>query len=156
MAILNYSTIVEVEKSISEIQKCLREHGANAVLTEYDDQGYVTALSFKITLEGNPLGFRLPTDWRPVLEIMKQQKKALIERGKDEDKLKAIQVKNQEQAMKVAWRITKDWVEAQMAIVETKMVTLSQVFFPYAVTKNGDTVYEHVTKNPNLLLGDGK
>ena len=53
--------------------------------------------------------------------------------------------------MRTAWRITKDWVEAQMAIVETKMVTLPQVFLPYAVTQNGQTVYEKILENG----GDG-
>ncbi|WP_189339127.1 hypothetical protein [Williamsia muralis] len=33
-----------------------------------------------------------------------------------------------EHALRVAWRITKDWVEAQLAIIETQMVTPAQVF----------------------------
>lgn len=132
MPLLNYTTSIEVEKTLGEIQKCLTQHGAKAVLTEYDDDGYVIALSFKINLDGREMGFRLPTDWRPVLEIMKRDTKV------------PRRLETQPQALKVAWRITKDWVEAQMAIVETKMVTLPQVFLPYAVTKNGRTVYEKI------------
>ncbi len=145
MPLLNCSTSIDVEKSLGEIQKCLREHGALAVLTEYDDQGYVTALSFKINLQGQDMGFRLPTDWRPVLEIMQQQKKTKTgTRTRYGQPKKNLADENQQQAMRVAWRITKDWIEAQMAIVETKMVTLPQVFLPYAVTKSGKTVYEKI------------
>lgn len=132
MSLLNYTTKVDVEKTLAEIQRCLISHGANAVLTEYDNEGYVTALSFKIPLNGQNIGFRLPTDWRPVLEIMKHDSKV------------PKRLETQQQALKVAWRITKDWVVAQMAIVETKMVSMPQIFLPYAVTKNGKTIYEKI------------
>lgn len=143
MPILNYTTETEVEKSITEIQKCLREHGANKVLTEYDDTGFITALSFTINLNGRDMGFRLPTDWRPVLEIMRIQKKVLVKTSHNRTSVDLERL-NKEQAMRVAWCITKDWTKAQMAIVETKMVTMPQVFLPYAVTKNGKTVYEKI------------
>lgn len=35
MAILNYTTYIDCEKSISEIQKCLVKHGAHKIVTEY-------------------------------------------------------------------------------------------------------------------------
>lgn len=45
-------------------------------MTEYDkEDGYVTALSFKIVLDGQSLGFRLPCDWKPVFEILTKGKK---------------------------------------------------------------------------------
>lgn len=137
MALLNYTTQISVEKTIGEIQQCLVAHGAKAILTEYDDNGYITALNFKITLEKRDIGFKLPTDWRPVLKILENDTKV------------PQRLCNQEQALRVGWRIIKVWVEAQMAIVETRMVKLEQVFFPYAVTKTGKTVYE--TTLPLLL-----
>jgi len=53
--------------------------------------------------------------------------------------------------MRVSWRILKDWVEAQMALVETHMVTLEQVFLPYAVTDDGQTIYDRL-RGSNFLL----
>lgn len=138
MPILNYTTGIEAEKSIAEIQKCLAQHGANAILAEYDDEGQVVALSFKILIDDNTLGFRLPSDWRPVLTILEKNPKV------------PRRLSTKEQALRVSWRIIKDWVEAQMAIVETKMVKVDQVFLPYAIVKNGQTLYEHVKAN-NLL-----
>ena len=61
----------------------------------------------------------------------------------------------EEQARRTAWRITKDWVDAQLAIIETKMVTTAQVFLPYAVTNDGRQVYQRFIEDSSLLLGGG-
>jgi len=55
----------------------------------------------------------------------------------------------------VAWRVVKDWIEAQLALLETKMVTLPQLFLPYAVTADGSTLYERIAQQPGLFLGAG-
>lgn len=145
MALLNYSTQIEASKSIAEIQTILQVHGARAILTEFDDAGFITSVSFKMNLNGKEIGFRLPTDWRPVLEIMRQQKKTLTgSRRRYNVPMAEIDKRNQEQAIRVAWCITKDWVKAQMAIIETKMVSFPQVFLPYIVTGSGKTVFEKI------------
>lgn len=138
MAILNYTTQIPVEKSIAEIQKCLVAHGATAILCDYKD-GFIVAISFKMRVGDIDSGFRLPTVWEPILSILKRDPKV------------PKRLHTQEQALRVAWRIIKDWVEAQMAIVETKMVTTDQVFLPYVVMKNGQTLYDHVKNSPLLL-----
>jgi hypothetical protein len=85
---------IDADKTAQEIARCVSMHGAQAVLTEYDEKdGYVTAISFKITMDGKPLGFRLPCDWKPVLEIFKNDPKVpqhMVDRV---------------QAVRVAWRI---------------------------------------------------
>ena len=138
MPLLNYTTKISTDKTVSEIQKCLTTHGATAILAEYDDQGMITQISFQIALEGQRIGFKLPSDWRPVLQILENEKKV------------PRHFCNKEQAIRVSWRILKAWIEAQMAIVETKMVKLDQVFLPYAVGKDGRTMYETI-KSGNLL-----
>lgn len=140
MAILNYTTSISADKSIGEIQKCLASHGANAILCHYDNSGNIISLSFKIIFEEQQMSFTLPSDWKPVLQVMNGDRKI------------PNRLKTNEQALRVSWRIIKDWVEAQMAFIETKMVTLPQVFLPYAQTKNGETVYESIAKNPEFLL----
>ena len=35
-----------------------------------------------------------------------------------------------QQAIRTSWRILKDWVEAQMALLETGMVTMDEIFLP--------------------------
>jgi hypothetical protein len=138
MPILNYTTEIATDKTIGEIQKCLASHGASAILAEYDDEGMIASISFQIVLDDQKIGFRLPSDWRPVLKILEQSPKV------------PRRLCTKEQAIRVSWRIIKTWIEAQMAIVETKMVKMDQVFLPYAVAANGKTLYEHV-KASNLL-----
>jgi hypothetical protein len=132
MPLLNYTTKVAAEKTVGEIQKCLASHGATTILCEYGDKGHVVALSFKTRIGSQERAFRLPSDWRPVLKILEHNR--MVPRG----------FRTQEQALRVSWRILKDWVEAQMAIIETKMVTLEQVFLPYVITPDGRTLYERV------------
>lgn len=160
MPLLNYTSNVDADKTAQEISKCLSMHGARAVLTEYDDKEQVIkAISFKISLNEKEITFRLPCDWHPVYEVIKIQFPMKHRRGLYGDDLrKDIEHKESEmrlQAVRTAWRIVKDWVEAQMALVETHMVTTVQVFLPYAVMKNGKTLSEGVLEDPGRLLGNG-
>lgn len=152
MSLLNYTTKIDADKTAMEIARCLSTHGAQAVLTEYDEQtGAVTSISFKINLNGQPLAFKLPCDWKPVYEVMSKNKKFTWgDRGEKQKSDLRLQ------SVRTAWRIVKDWVEAQMALVETQMVTTAEVFLPYAVMRDGRTLSEHVETNPNFLLGNGE
>ena len=141
MAILNYTTKIDADKTIMEIQKMLAKVGAKAILANYNDEGIITALSFQIDFKGQLVGFKLPCNPEPVLLILDRDSK--VPRG----------LKTNEQALRVAWRIVKNWTEAQLAIIETKMVEPEQVFLPYAVTSNGQTVYEQFNNDNSYLLG---
>lgn len=141
MAIKNYTTTINVNKTIGEIQGILSKHGATAIMTEYDNRN-VTGLSFKIMTPRGELGIRLPSNTDRVLQVLKNQRK------------NNNQVKDTfEQANKVAWRIIKDWVDAQMAILETEMVEMEQIFLPYVLNNKGKTLYQEFKEN-QLLLGE--
>lgn len=128
MPLLNYTTRIPTNKTVGEIQKLLAKAGANAILSEYDNNGEVTAVSFKMSVRNNEIGFRLPVEPDKVLLVLKTQRGV-------EPRYKTV-----EHAKRVAWRIVKDWVEAQLAIIETQMVEAEQVFLPYAITSNGETL----------------
>jgi hypothetical protein len=141
MALKNYTTIVPADRSIQEIQTSLVKHGATGVLYEYEkDTGRISALKFKLEVKGSSIGFSLPVNWRLFQAVLKQDR---IKRWDDEDYV-----------YRVSWRNIRDWVLAQMALYETQIVELPQVFLPFAQGKNGKTVYEMVGNG--LLLGDGK
>jgi len=145
MPLLNYTTQIDADKTAGEIARCLSLHGATSILTDYNkEEGFVEAISFKVEVGERTMGFRLPCDWKPVLDILEADKK--VPRAKV----------NREQAVRVAWRIVKDWVEAQMALVETQMATTQEVFLPYSIMPDGHTLAEHVSNDPTFLLGDGK
>jgi len=54
---------------------------------------------------------------------------------------------NKYQAVRTAWRIVKDWVEAQMAILETEMVTMEEVFLPYLLVAGDKTLYQAIAES---------
>lgn len=143
MPLLNYTTSINPMKTVGEIQSLLAKAGASQIMADYDEDGNVIALSFRIKVEQEFISFKLPTNWKPVQETLRRQNVS-------------SRYQTPEHALRVAWRITKNWVEAQLAIIETKMVTTAQVFLPYAITKDGQTVYEYIASNQGLLLGTGE
>ena len=126
MPLLNYTTKVDVYTTLGEIQRQLVKHGAKKILQDYDDDGHIIALAFAIDTPTGPRGVRLPANVNAVYEVLLRQK------------IKC----DREQAERVAWRIVKDWVEAQMAILESEMVQIDEIFLPYMVNNSGQTVFE--------------
>lgn len=129
---------------IQKVQTSLVTHGAIGIQMMFDDEARISAVSFALPSpsgEGN-MAFQLPCEWRKFQEVLKQQS---FKRW-DED----------EYCYKVAWANLKDWVEAQMALYETEMVTMPQVFLPFATTKDGRTLSEVISENPKYLLGGGE
>lgn len=131
--LLNYTTTIEAVKTVGEIQGILAGHGAKSIQTDYSDDGQIEALSFLILTAHGEVGIRLPIDPDAVLKVLnKQNRLGRMPR----------RYLNHAQAVRVAWRIVKDWVSAQVAIIETEMVRMEQVFLPYLVMKDGKTLFE--------------
>lgn len=139
MAILNYTTKIDPVKTVSEITKILVKHGAKKIVADYDDNGSPVAITFMVSVQDNPIAYSLPANHRGVLKAMQKQR---VER----------RYQTEDQAKRVAWRIVKDWIEAQVAIVQAEVADMAEVFLPYAVTKNGNTLYNELKGNPKLLL----
>jgi hypothetical protein len=130
MPILNYTTQVEPEKSIAEITGLLTRFGARSITTEYDDDGFVSGITFIIMIEMRPLAIKLPVNVDGVHSTLRMVK-AVPNRNK-----------TQAQARRVAWRILKDWLEAQLALFQVGQAEAGQVLMPYAVDSEGRTAYQ--------------
>ena len=138
MPLLNYTTKVDVYTTIGAIQGQLVKHGARKIMQDYDDDGRILSLSFQIDTPHGPRAIRLPANVAAVDAVLTKQK-----------------VKHDwEQAERVAWRIVKDWVEAQMAILESQMVQIDEIFLPYMVLKSKQTLFE-AYRSEHLLLEEG-
>ena len=140
MAIKNYTTTIKTEKTINEIQQILAKHKAKAILTEYDGSGNVAALSFKIDAPQGMIAIRLPAKQDNVLKILQIQKRK-------NNSIKATK----EQAERTAWRNIKDWIDTQMALIDTEMVQIEEIFLPYILNSRGETVYQ-MFENRRLML----
>lgn len=132
MPLLNYTTSISADKTVAEIQSKLAKAGAWQILHEYQrGTGELIGLSFRIDTQFGPMAFRLPANIDAVVKILRDQRKRA--RYREEDRA---------QATRVAWRILKDWVEAQLALIETGQVKLEQVFLAFAQDNKGRTVYD--------------
>lgn len=136
MPIMNYTTKVDVFATLGEIQGQLVKHGAKKIMQDYDDDGHISALSFLIETPDGPRGIRLPANVDAVQRVLTKQKVKC----------------DRDQFERVAWRIVKDWVEAQMAILESEMVQMDEIFLPYMLNDKGQTLFQCYRQN-QLLIG---
>lgn len=143
MAILNYTTTVDAFKTVSEIEYILVKHKAKSIMKNYDGES-ITGLSFLIDTGTQQLPVILPVKTDECLKILKREKK--------ENPRKQIK-DTREQAERVAWRILKDWIEAQMALLDIEMVRFEEIFLPYIETNNGKTIYQRLEEKQFLLEG---
>jgi len=144
MPILNYTTKIDSYKTITEIQQILAKAGATKMIVDNDANQLPTALTFCINWHGAPLAFALPCNFEGVLKAMRRSNK--VPRA----------LCTEEQALRVGWRIVKDWVAAQLAITEAQLASVAEVFLPYAITKTGKTLYNHLENDSALLaIGNG-
>jgi hypothetical protein len=135
MPIKNYTTSVDAAKTCGEISGLLAAKGARRIQMEYDDHHQPIALSFTYAAYGFPVFFQLPCNIDGVEKCLRGQKGV------------GFQYQNREHARKVAWRILKNWVEAQIAIVEAGAAQMVEVFLPYAVQQDGKTMFELFNEN---------
>lgn len=141
MALKNTYAKLGADKYISLTQQALVNAGAAGVNYQFID-GRIVGLLFSLKIGENRVDFKLPINWKNFQKVLKKEDN----RRADED----------DYAYKVAWACTKDWIEAQMAFVESENVTVPQVFLPFAVAKDGQTLFEKVAGNPQFLLGNGE
>jgi hypothetical protein len=145
MALKNYTTSIDADRTASEIAKMLRKAGAAAVLTEYDEKSeYVASLSFKMTMGGKDLMFKLPCDWEGALRAMSEDAKV------------PRRLCTREQAVRVSWRVVLDWVDAQLAFIQMNQAKAEALFVPFMLMRNGATLSETIYSNPQFLLGNNQ
>lgn len=121
------------------IEKCLVAHKAKHISFEYDNNGKIKTLVFALDISGKMVGFKLPANVEAVERIFKNEGYRYKE----------------DQPYKTAWANIKDWLEAQMALIDTQQVKIEEVFLPYAVNREGKTYFE-VMQDTGYQLQSGE
>jgi uncharacterized protein YqgV (UPF0045/DUF77 family) len=147
--ILNYTTEVSPQKSLGEITQTLIEFGATNISIDYDRERKIpTGLSFTVETPIGDREFRLPARIERVQKILKDKYNA-------GDRRIGPRHTTFEHAARVAWRVLKDWVEAQIAMVKLDLITVDELFLPQMIAgRRGETVYQLF--EGRALLGPGK
>lgn len=126
--ILCYTTSVETAKTASEIMGSLARFKARTISQDFDDNGHLTAIAFQIEIDGQMISYRLPANPEGVLRTLKRDAEP--------------RYRNMEQAKRVAWRIVRHWIDAQLAMVESENAKAEEIFLPYQLAADGRTFWE--------------
>jgi len=133
--IKNYTTSISPEKTVAEIEKMLSVYGATKIMKHYDKEGNPILLAFMIQTSHGEMPIKLPVNIGGVVSVFKKQV--------SDGKLPKSYWDNKEQAMRVGWRILKDWIDAQFTLVRLEMVGVEEIFLPYVYDMVSDkTMYE--------------
>ena len=141
----NYTTTITAGKTLGEIQALLAKHGASRIMTEYE-QGEPRGVTFELPTPHGPKAFTLPID----VEGMS----AALEKASRSGGLKGIswaKATSMEHAERVAWRVLKDWIDAQLTLVAARMATVDQVFLPYLRVSADHTLYQAYRECEDVL-----
>lgn len=135
MPIKNYTTKVDVYTSLGEIQGALARAGATKLMIDYDGADTPVSITFGMQIVDTRVAYILPVNIDGVSAVLQKQK------------IKA----DKEQVKRIAWRNVRDWVLAQLALIEAGNVTADEVFLPYMADSSGSTLYQLI-KSGQLAL----
>lgn len=135
--LLNYTTEIAAEKTIGEIYSMLSRSRVQQIRSDYDGAGNVTAISFSVQTSHGVIPFLLPINVRAAAAVLNKQVQARL--------IPRKYLNDVAQARRVAWRIVRQWLEAQLALVSLDMAKIEEVFLPYAQNSEGRTVFEVFT-----------
>lgn len=126
--ILCYTTSVDTAKTASEIMALLARFRARKISQDFDGSGQLTAIAFQIEIDDQPISYRLPANPEGVLQTLKRDAEP--------------RYRSMEQAKRVAWRIVRHWIDAQLAMVESKNSKAEEIFLPFQLGSDGRTLWE--------------
>lgn len=144
---LNYTTTIPAARTISECQAMLGAAGAAAVAVTYHHR-QPDGLSFRLDTPRGPQNFTMPVNIDGVASLLRNADYPASLRPN-----MLARYATREHAARVAWRVIKDWLEAQVALIAAQMVTLDQVMLPYLQVGDGQTLYEANFGAPALTAG---
>ena len=140
---LNYTTTIDPHKTAAECVAMLARHGAGRISMDLKD-GLPAGLAFGIETPAGMRFFLLPANPEGVYAALG---KAYRERRIPQ------RYYDREQAQRTAWRVLKDWLEAQLALIEAQVVEMEQVMLPYLVVDDtGETLYQRYIEHGRKAL----
>lgn len=145
---LNYTTTIDATKSATECIARLAAHGASAIGITYSDRK-PTGITFRVQTVHGERQFSLPVNISGTHKALE----AAWRDGRIPNRYR-----DREQAERVAWRVLKDWLEAQLALIEAGAADMAEVMLPYLHVADGTTLYQAFCQNESrlaLAAGDG-
>lgn len=146
------TTQVPAEKTSLEIEDMLRKHGCQKIGKTFESSR-IKAIYFQIETSQANMPFTLPVNVDAIYQMMYNEKKNSARHTWLD---KAAEQRLYDQSERTAWRIIWHWLKAQLALIETQMVTVTQVFLPYMLVSKHETLYEKLTAGGFAALMPGR
>lgn len=137
MNIKNYTSTVEVSRSMARIEELLVEIGANNINKKYENKNCVgiTFLYFDQQIM-KTLAFHLKAQVDEVFTVLWNEVKR--PQANTKATIKA-------QANRTAWKVLSDWTEIQCTMILLGQATPLQMFLPFVYdVNNEETLYDKV------------
>jgi hypothetical protein len=143
---LNWSTSVPADRTAMECIAILIKHGARNVGMSLGEDRVPDGLDFVVSTPWGLQQYSLPI-------YMSGTEKALKKAWR-EHRIEP-RFATPEHARRVAWRVIKDWLESQLALVEAGVADLPQVMLSFMKVSVNQTMYEAVVENQMRALEQG-
>jgi hypothetical protein len=146
------TTEISVSKTFGEIQELLAGMEVDRV-TSINERGVPVGIMFSAKHpEGGYITFKVPAKVDSFYERMIKNMESEKVRGIRN----TTKVKIREQASRTAWRLILRWLQVQKEMVDMGQADTMEVFLPYIIDKNEQTLYQRFQQNPKqlLLLGE--
>jgi hypothetical protein len=145
---LNYTTQIGVKQTISECQEILARAGARSAEIRFEE-GRPAGLGFTLKTPHGIRNFTLPVNAGAMHAVLvKAGEERLLGRSR-------AAYTTREHAARVAWRVLKDWLEAQLALIDAQMATLPQIMLPYLHVDDERTLWQAYTEHERAALTGG-
>ena len=151
---LNWTTTIPVHQTVAECQSILAQAGASSASVHFDG-GQPAGLSFSLKTPHGQRNFTLPVNIEGVQRVLAQANKEGKLRS---DGHRNARLEGPEHAARVAWRVVKDWLEANLALIAANMATIDEVMLPYLHIQVGGeekTLFEHYKAQERAALLPG-
>lgn len=148
---LNYTTTIPAAQTVGECQNILGAAGASSVAVHFEE-GQPSGLSFSLRTPHGQRNFTLPVDVKAMQAVLVR-----AERSGEFASLKKASGKftSEAHAADVAWRVVKDWLEANLALIAAQMATLAEVMLPYLHVDEDRTLWQAYQDNERKALTAG-
>jgi hypothetical protein len=151
---LNYTTAIPVTQTVAECQSILAAAGAASVAVHYED-GLPAGVSFHLKTPHGPRTFTLPVDVAAMHAVLAKARKDGAFESLHASYARLQGYLTREHAARVAWRVVKDWLEANLALIAAQMATIDEVMLPYLHVNGDKTLWQAYREREQAAIEAG-
>jgi hypothetical protein len=130
---------MSINRIFANVQKMLVGAGARKIMFEYDDGGLAVGITFIVNTPKGEFPVKLPVRLEKIKKVFERDD---------------VYYKDEMQPYRTGWKNIHDWIDAQLALLDTEMVRLEEIFLPYMATPDGKTYFE-VLESRGFMLPSG-